>query len=132
MFQFNSVQCLTQSKHKMQFTSSSLKKRLQWSLSSYVKGVKVLIRAPSVLLTLHVDGTNNYVTGDPLLRAHLLSCRLIMSVKPGKIQFNLSDTQAERLRRLADLHGLPTASLASHIVNQWIFDNYEDHLKKFC
>ena len=54
-----------------------------------------------------------------------------MSLNSGKIQINLSETQAERLRRLADLHGLPTASLISHIVNQWVFDNYEDHLNKF-
>jgi len=57
-----------------------------------------------------------------------------MSLNPGKLQkipVNLSETQVERLRRLADLHGLPTASLISHIVNQWIFDNYKDHLNKF-
>jgi len=67
-FQLNSTPCLTQSKHKMQFTSSLSKIRLQWSLSLYVKVVKVLIRALSVLLTLHVNGTNNYVTSDPLKR----------------------------------------------------------------
>lgn len=55
-----------------------------------------------------------------------------MSLNPGKLQINLSETQAERLRRLAHLHGLPTAALISHIVNQWVFDNYEDHLNKFC
>ena len=52
--------------------------------------------------------------------------------KPGKIQINLSDTQAERLQRLADLHGLPRAALISHAVNQWVFDNYKDHLDKFA
>ena len=50
---------------------------------------------------------------------------------PGKIQLTLSITQAERLKRLADIHGLPLAALIGHAVNQWVFDNYKDHLDKF-
>ena len=51
---------------------------------------------------------------------------------PGKIQLTLSITQAERLKRLADMHGLPLAALIGHAVNQWVFDNYKDHLDKFA
>ena len=48
--------------------------------------------------------------------------------KPGKVQLNLSERQAERLRRLADLHGMCLSQMMAYAVNQWVFDNYKDHL----
>ena len=52
--------------------------------------------------------------------------------KPGKVQVNLSDTQAERLRLLADLHGMCLSQMMTYAINQWVFDNYKDHLDKFA
>ena len=51
--------------------------------------------------------------------------------KPGKVQLNLSEPQAERLKLLADLHGFCLAQMIAFAVNQWVFDNYKDHLEKF-
>ena len=51
---------------------------------------------------------------------------------PGKIQLTLSVTQAERLKRLADIHGMCLAQMMTYAINQWVFDNYKDHLDKFA
>ena len=52
--------------------------------------------------------------------------------KPGKVQLNLSDTQAERLRLLANLHGMCLSQMITYAINQWVFENYKDHLDKFA
>ena len=51
--------------------------------------------------------------------------------KPGKVQINLSESQVDRLKRLADLHGFCLAQMIAFVVNEWVFDNYRDHLEKF-
>ena len=67
-----------------------------------------------------------------LERAFYEALQATSMTNPGKIQLTLSITQAERLKRLADIHGLPLAALIGHAVNQWVFDNYKDHLDKFA
>ncbi len=52
--------------------------------------------------------------------------------KPGKVQLTLSERQAERLSRLADLHGMCLSQMITYAVYQWVFDNYKDHLDKFA
>ena len=48
-----------------------------------------------------------------------------------KIQLNISPEQARRLERLAELHGMCLAQMMAYAINQWVFDNYKDHLDKF-
>ena len=48
-----------------------------------------------------------------------------------KIQLNISPVQARRLERLAELHGMCLAQMMTYAINQWVFDNYKDHLDKF-
>ena len=54
-----------------------------------------------------------------------------MKNNPGKMQISLSLPQAERLKKLADVHGFCLAQMVTFAVNDWVFDNYQDHLKKF-
>ena len=48
-----------------------------------------------------------------------------------KLQVSIAGPQGDRLQRIAKLHGMPVSTLAALICNQWLFDNYKDHLEKF-
>lgn len=49
-----------------------------------------------------------------------------------KLQVSISGPQGERLQRIAKLHGMHVSTLAALICNQWLFENYKDHLEKFA
>ncbi len=49
-----------------------------------------------------------------------------------KLQISFPGPQGERLQRIAKLHGMHVSTLAALICNQWLFDNYKDHLEKFA
>lgn len=53
------------------------------------------------------------------------------SLSSKKLQVSIAGPQADRLQRIAKLHGMHVSTFAALICNQWLFDNYKDHLEKF-
>jgi len=49
-----------------------------------------------------------------------------------KLQVTVPGPQGERLQELAALHGISASTFVTFILNQWVFDNYKDHLDKFA
>ena len=48
-----------------------------------------------------------------------------------KLQLSLTPVQHERLLRLASLHDMSIAHFSALTLNQWLFENYEEHLRVF-
>ena len=48
-----------------------------------------------------------------------------------KVQLTVTPVQHERLLRLASLHDMTIAHFSTLILNQWLFENYEEHLRVF-
>jgi hypothetical protein len=48
-----------------------------------------------------------------------------------KVQLSVTPAQHERLLRLASLHDMTIAHFSALILNQWLFENYEEHLRVF-
>ena len=59
-----------------------------------------------------------------------LETRTLPSSK--KFQVTVAGPQGERLQELAALHGMSASTFVAFICNQWVFDNYKDHLDKFA